>query len=121
MRRPGMRVAHQGAAAHDRAVLDCEQAGDRATLDLVDPGREHLWLADVAWQKQKVMRRQLLREGEYGRLVRARHQAKLDVASLGFDVTRVGTLLAHIDLPANQESSFGHRRRTALAPAMRET
>ena len=116
-----MAIADQGTAAHNFAVPDCQQARNIAALDLVDPGREHFWLADIARQEQQIMGRQFLRKREDCGFVCARHQAKFDVAGLGLDVTRIATLLAHIDLPANQESSFGHSRLIALAPATRET
>ncbi|MHC2335994.1 hypothetical protein ACVIW0_005283 [Bradyrhizobium sp. USDA 4454] len=93
-----MRVAHQRAATDHRAVLDREQARDVAALDLVDPGRQHLRLADIARQEQQIVRRQLLREGQYRGLVGALHQAELDVAGLGLDVARIGTLFGHVDL-----------------------
>ena len=64
---------------------------------------------------------QLLREGEHGGLVRARHQAEFNLAGIGLDLPRVGTCVTHIDLPPNQESSFGHSRLIALAPATRLT
>ena len=67
------------------------------------------------------MARQFLREVEHGGFVRPRHQAEFDLAGVGLDVPRVGTCLAHIDLPPSQESSFGHSRLIALAPATRLT
>src|SRR6185312_9871140 len=105
----------------DLARLDREQADDGAPLDLVDPGRQHLRLADIARQEQEVVGRQLPGEVEHGGFVRPRHQAELDVAGLGFGVPRVGTGFAHIDLPPSQESSLGHSRLMALAPATRLT
>ena len=69
MRRPRMRIAHQRAAADHRARLHRQQAGDGAALDLLDPGRQHLGLADVARQEQQIVRRQLLREVEHGGFV----------------------------------------------------
>src|SRR5581483_3299677 len=121
MRRPGMPVADQRPAADHLAVSDCEQALDVAALDLVDPGRQHFWLNGIAGQEKEVMRRQLLRKGEHGRLVGPRHQTEFDVAGIGLDVTGIGTGLTHVDLPPSQESSFGHSRFIALAPATRET
>ena len=56
-----------------------------------------------------------------GKVVGPRHQAEFDVAGIGRDVTRIGTSFGHIDLPPNQESSFGHSRLMALAPATRLT
>ena len=111
----------QRSATDHLAVPDREQALDVAALDLVDPGRQHFWLADVARQEQQIVRRQLLREGEHGGLVGARHQTEFDVAGIGLGVTGVGTGFTHIDLPPNQESSFGHSRLIALAPATSET
>ena len=67
------------------------------------------------------MGRQALAEGQHRGLVRRRHQADLDIASVGLDLTRIGTLLTHVDLFPNQESSFGHSRFTALAPATSAT
>lgn len=67
------------------------------------------------------MRRQAFAEGKHRGLVRGRHQADLDVTGVRLDVTRIGTLFAHIDLFPSQESSFGHSRFTALAPATSET
>lgn len=67
------------------------------------------------------MRRQLLREGQHRGLVGPRHQPEFDVAGLGRDVARIGTLFGHIDLLPNQLSSFGHSRLIALAPATSET
>ncbi len=69
-------------------VLYRQQAHDGAALDLVDPGRQHLGLADVARQEQQIVRRQFLRESKHGGFVRARHQAEFDVAGIGLDVTR---------------------------------
>ena len=51
----------------------------------------------------------------------ARHQAEFDVAGIGLDVARIGTCFTHVDLLPNQESSFGHSRLIALAPATRLT
>src|SRR6266702_8469799 len=116
-----MRIAYQRAAADDLAVLHRKQARDVAALDLMDPGRQHLWLADVARQEQQVMRRQRLREVEHRYLVRPRHQAEFDVAGIQLGVARIGTCFTHVDLPPNQESSFGHSRLIALAPATRLT
>src|SRR5581483_3322367 len=121
MGRPGMPVADQRPAADHLAVSDREQALDVTALDLVDPGRQHFWLTDIARQEQEIMRRQLLRKGEHGRLVGPRHQTEFDVAGIGLDVTGIGTGLTHVDLPPSQESSFGHSRFIALAPATRET
>ena len=42
-------------------------------------------------------------------------------AGLGLDPTWIGSLFTHVDLVPSQESSFGHSRFTALAPATRET
>ena len=67
------------------------------------------------------MGRQLLREGQHGGFVRRRHQAEFDLAGIGLDAARIGTCLAHVDLSPNQESSFGHSRLMALAPATRLT
>ena len=121
MWRPGMRVAHQRAAADDRPRLYREQARDRATLDLVDPGRQHLGLADIARQEQQIMGWQLLREGEHGGLVRPRHHQEFNVAAVGLDLPRIGTCFTHVDLLPNQLSSLGHSRLTALGPATRLT
>ena len=44
------------------------------------------------------MRRQLLREGQHRGLVGPLHQPELDVAGLGLDVARIGTLFGHVDL-----------------------
>ena len=121
MRRPGMRVAHQRPAADNVAVLHRKQARDVAALDLVNPGRQYLGLADVARQEQQVVRRQRLRELEHRQLVRPRHQAEFDVAGIQLGVARIGTCFTHVDLPPNQESSFGHSRLIALAPATRLT
>ena len=79
---------------------------------------EHLGLADVARQEQQIMHRQFLREVEHGGLVGRRHQAEFDLAGFGLDAARIGSgLAAHIDLSHNHESSFGHSRLMALAPA----
>ena len=121
MGRPRMRVAHQRAAADHRSVFHRQQAHDGAALDLVDPGRQHLWLADVARQEQQIVRREFLRERQHRGLVGARHQAEFNVAGVGLDVARIGTCFAHVDLLPNQESSFGHSRLIALAPATRLT
>ena len=67
------------------------------------------------------MRRELLRERQHRGLVAARHQAEFDVAGIGLDVARIGTCFAHVDLLPSQESSFGHSRLIALAPATRLT
>ena len=67
------------------------------------------------------MRRQRLRKVEHGGFVGPRHQAELDVAGIRLDVARIGACFTHIDLPPNQESSFGHSRLIALAPATRLT
>src|SRR6185436_12594790 len=104
-------------AADHRPVLHRHQADDGAALDLVDPGRQHFWLADIARQEQQIMRRKLLRKSQHCGLVAARHQAEFDVAGVGLDVARIGTCFAHVDLLPNQESSFGHSRLMALAPA----
>src|SRR6185295_14683167 len=82
---------------------------------------QHLGLADVARQEQQVMRRQLLCKRQHGSLVAARHQAEFNVAGIGLDVARIGTCFTHVDLLPNQESSFGHSRLIALAPATRLT
>ena len=64
----------------------------------------------------------LLREREHGGLIGRRHQSEFDLAGLGRHPTRIGTCLAaHVDLSASQESSFGHSRLMALAPATRLT
>ena len=67
------------------------------------------------------MRRELLRKRQHSRLVGARHQAKFNVARIGLDVAGIGTCFAHVDLLPSQESSFGHSRLIALAPATRLT
>ena len=67
------------------------------------------------------MRRQRFRKVEHRGFVGARHQAEFDLAGVGLDVARIGTCFAHVDLPPNQESSFGHSRLIALAPATRLT
>ena len=67
------------------------------------------------------MRRQLLGKRQHGGLVAARHQAEFNVAGIGLDVARIGTCFTHVDLLPNQESSFGHSRLIALAPATRLT
>ena len=67
------------------------------------------------------MGRQLLRESQHRGLIRPRHQAEFDIAGIGLDVPRIGTCFTHVDLPPSQESSFGHSRLTALAPATRLT
>src|SRR3954447_7151626 len=121
MRRPGMPVAHQRAAADHRARLHGEDARDVAALDLGDPGRQHLWLTDVARQEQQVVRRQFLRESQNRGFVGARHQAELNFTGIGLGMPRIGTRFAHVDLPPSQESSFGHSRLIALAPATRLT
>src|SRR4029079_1281122 len=121
MGRPGMRVTHQRAAADHRAVLHRQQALDLASFDLVDPGRQHFWLADIARQEQQIVGRQFLREGEHGRLVGAGHQAEFDLADIGLDMPRIGTCFTHVDLLPNQLSSFGHSRLIALGPATRLT
>jgi len=41
------RRTKRAAADHD-AVPHRDQARDVAALDLVDPGRQHFWLADIA-------------------------------------------------------------------------
>src|SRR6185369_9561795 len=81
----------------------------------------HFGLADVARQEQQIMRRKLLRERQHRGLVAARHHAEFDVAGVGLDVAGIGTCFAHVDLLPNQESSFGHSRLIALAPATRLT
>jgi hypothetical protein len=43
------------------------------------------------------------------------HQAELDIAGIGLDVSRIGTCFTHIDLSPSHESSFGHSRLIALA------
>ena len=68
------------------------------------------------------MHRQFLREVEHGGFVRLRHQAEFDLAGLGRDAARIGAgVAAHVDLSHNHESSFGHSRLMALAPATRLT
>ena len=114
-----MRIAHQRAAADDLAVHHRKQTRDGAALDLLDPGGQDLRLADVARQEQQIMRRKRLAEGEHGGLVGGRHQADLDVSGIRPDATRIGTRFTHVDLFPSQESSFGHSRFTALAPASR--
>src|SRR6266576_2395274 len=94
MRRPRMRIAHQRTATDHLARLHRQQAGDVAALDLIDPGRQHLRLADVARQEQEIVGGKLLREIEHRHFVGTRHQAEL---------------------------SFGHSRLMALAPATRLT
>src|SRR5215472_8605866 len=121
VRRPGMRITYQGTATDHLAIPDRQQARDVAALDLVDPGRQHFWLADISRQEQEIMGWQLLCEGQHRGFVGARHQAKFDFAGFRLDTTRIGTVFTHIDLPASQLSSFGHSRRTALAPATSET
>src|SRR6478736_2435265 len=102
-------------------TLHHRPALDPPGLDLVDPGRQHLGLADTARQKQQIVGRRLLAEGEHGRLVRPGHQAEFDVAGAGLGVPQIGTCFTHVDLPPNQLSSFGHSRLIALAPATRLT
>ena len=94
-----------------------------AALDLLDPGAEHFRLADVARQEQQVVRRKLLREIQHRRLVGRRHHPELDVAGFGSDMQRIAAdfACAHVDLSPSQESSFGHSRLMALAPATRLT
>src|ERR1700712_825109 len=117
-----MRIAHQRTAADHLAVLHRQQAGDGAALDLLDPGGKHPRLADIARQEQQIVHRKLLREVEDSCFVRRCHQPEFNVTGLGLDVARVGTCLtAHVDLSPNQESSFGHSRFIALAPATRLT
>src|SRR5207244_7902099 len=88
---------------------------------LVDPGRQHFGLADIARQEQQIMRRKFLRERQHRGLVGARHHAEFDLAGVGLDVARIGTRFTHVDLLPSQESSFGHSRLIALAPATRLT
>jgi hypothetical protein len=57
------------------------------------------------------------READYADSESLKEQA----AGLGLDVARIRTGFTHIDLPPSQESSFGHSRLTALAPATSET
>jgi hypothetical protein len=90
-------------------------------LDLADPGRQHLGLADIARQEQQIMRRQFLRESQHRGLVGAAHHSKFDLAGVGLGVARIGTCFAHVDLLPSQLSSFGHSRLIALAPATRLT
>jgi hypothetical protein len=116
-----MLVTHQRATTDHRACLDREQAGDLAALDLVDPGRQHLRLADIARQEQQIVGRELLRESQHRGLVGARHQAKFNVAGVGFGVPRIGTCFTHVDLLPSQLSSFGHSRLMAFGPATRLT
>src|SRR3977135_890173 len=117
-----MGIADQRAATNYLAVRRRQQTRDRAALDLLDPRRQHFWLADVARQEQQVMRRQSLCKIQHCGLVRRRHQAEFDVARIGLDAARIGTgFAAHIDLSPNHESSFGHSRLMALAPATRLT
>ena len=65
------------------------------------------------------MHRQFLREVEHRGFVGLRHQPEFDFAGVGLDVARIGSCFAHAqtDLSLNQESSLGHNRFTALAPA----
>src|SRR3977135_2223889 len=113
-----MGIADQRAATNYLAVLHRQQTRDRAALDLLDPRRQHFWLADVARQEQQIMRRQSPCKIQHGGLIRRRHQAEFDVARIGLDAARIGTgFAAHIDLSPNHESSFGHSRLRALAPA----
>ena len=67
------------------------------------------------------MGRQLLREGQHGGFVTARHYAEFDLATVGLDVARIGACVAHVDLLLNQKSSFGHSRLMAFGPATRLT
>ena len=67
------------------------------------------------------MRRQAARKVQHGGLVRLRHVAEFDVARIGLDGARIGTLFAHVDRSLSQESSFGHSRLTAFGPATRLT
>jgi hypothetical protein len=69
------------------------------------------------------MHRKLLGEFEYRGLVGRSHHPKLDVTRLRSDVKWIAAYVAgaHIDLSPNQESSFGHSRLMALAPATRLT
>ena len=117
MGRPRMRIAHQRAATDHRATLERQQARDQPALDLADPGRQHLGLADIARQEQQIVRRQFLRKRQYRSLVSAGHQTKFDLAGVGLGVARIGTCFAHMDLLPNQLSSFGHSRLMALGPA----
>src|SRR3977135_665141 len=117
-----MGIADQRAATNYLAVLHRQQTRDRAALDLLDPCRQHLWLDDVARQEQQIMSRQSPCQVEHGGLIRWRHQAEFDVARIGLDAARIGTCFAaHIYLSPNHESSFGHSRLRALAPATRLT
>ena len=97
---------------------------------LDDAIREHLELKrkhgadpeDVARQEQEIVHRQFLREVEHGGFVRLRHQAEFDLAGIGLDAARIDAgVAAHVDLSPSHESSFGHSRLTALAPATRLT
>ena len=68
------------------------------------------------------MHRQLSREIEHGGFIGRRHQPEFDLAGLGGHTAWVGTCFAaHVDLSPSQESSFGHNRLMALAPATRLT
>src|SRR5437879_2720615 len=116
-----MRIAYQSTAADHLAVLHSQEAYDVATLDLMDPGRQHFRLTDIARQEQKVVRRQRFRKRKHRGFVGAGHQAEFDVAGISLGVARIGTLLTHVDLPPSQESSLGHSRLIALAPATRLT
>jgi hypothetical protein len=52
-----MLVPDKRAASDHCAVLERKQAYDIAALDLVDPGRQHFRLADIARKEQQVVGR----------------------------------------------------------------
>ncbi len=80
-------------------------------------------MAPQPTQEQQIVDRKLLGEVEHGGFVGLRHQPELDVTGSGDDAARVAThfVAAHIDLSPSHESSFGHSRLIALAPATRLT
>src|ERR1700716_2469766 len=121
MRRPRMRISHQRTAPDRLPLLHRQQAADVAALDLIDPGRQHLGLADIARQEQEIAGGKLLREIEHRGFVGAGHQTEFNIAGVGLGMQRVGTCVTHVDLSPSQESSFGHSRLMALAPATRLT
>src|SRR5438477_2681932 len=116
-----MRIANQRAATDNLAGRHREQACDCTPLDFLDPRGQYPWLADIARQKQQVMRGQLSREFKHRRFISLRHQPEFDRPRFGRDLPRIGSLFTHVDLTPSQESSFGHSRFTALAPATRLT
>ena len=65
------------------------------------------------------MDRQLAREIEHRSFIGRSHVPELDRAAVADDCAWIGTCFAHAqtDLSLNQESSLGHNRFTALAPA----